>query len=241
MSRKLSFLPGTMCDDRLWSHVRSFLPSTYRVNLVPLYKANDHEHMHRIIAHAIDPATHLIGFSMGAYLGTEYVLQHPGCAKSLTIICGALSDLSARERQRRHTAIELMSRGRFKGLTDISRFVHESRMADPAVAGVVRDMNTDLGKAVFLAQMTAMTDRQNLYPILEQQERVQDLEKTPVHSIFAQDDKMVRLSDADKIKKLIPGVRIDVLPETGHMAPLEKPKELAELIIDFVEHVENKI
>jgi pimeloyl-ACP methyl ester carboxylesterase len=46
-------------------------------------------------------------------------------------------------------------------------------------------------------------------------------------------DMLTPLSEAKRIVKLIPGARLEVLPDGGHMLMLERAETLTQLIVDF--------
>jgi len=59
--------------------------------------------------------------------------------------------------------------------------------------------------------------------------------RVPVLVISAQDDKLTPPKYADYLGSAIPGADRAQIPDAGHIAPLEKPREVNQAIIDFLE------
>jgi pimeloyl-ACP methyl ester carboxylesterase len=54
------------------------------------------------------------------------------------------------------------------------------------------------------------------------------------------DDRIVDPSHARFLRQSIPGAELRLFPATGHLVPVEHPKEVAEAIRDFVRRVETR-
>ena len=65
-------------------------------------------------------------------------------------------------------------------------------------------------------------------------ERIVEI-KVPVLVISAQDDKLTPPKYADYLESAIPGADRAHIPDAGHIAPLEKPREINQAIIDFLD------
>ncbi|MFA9218736.1 MAG: alpha/beta fold hydrolase, partial [Sphingomonadaceae bacterium] len=98
---RLDFIPGTICDQRLWSRLVPLLGDGVDCHYVPLDQASDRAGMHQLIADHSAPSTHLVAFSLGAYLAVEYALAHPQRVQSLVLIANSARGLSDTEIQTR--------------------------------------------------------------------------------------------------------------------------------------------
>jgi pimeloyl-ACP methyl ester carboxylesterase len=64
--------------------------------------------------------------------------------------------------------------------------------------------------------------------------------KMPTLIVQAMDDQIVDASHGRILRQSIPGAQIRILPQTGHMIPLERPQETVEAIAAFVRAAEER-
>ena len=57
----------------------------------------------------------------------------------------------------------------------------------------------------------------------------------PTLLIGADRDPITSLADQERLQTLFPDARLTVLAGVGHLVHYEKPREAAELIVDFLE------
>jgi pimeloyl-ACP methyl ester carboxylesterase len=147
---------------------------------------------------------------------------------SLIMISASAYGLTDAEIAERRKAITYLSTHDYHGIAParIAQFVHSSRTDDPAVAGVMRDMDRDLGKATLIAQLTETTDRVSLGP------RLGEL-GMPVMLIGADADNFSPPPTIRRMEAAIRDVRVSIAADTGHMIPLERPSWLARQIAGF--------
>jgi pimeloyl-ACP methyl ester carboxylesterase len=71
------FLPGTMCDERLWSRLLPELTVQVSPKFVSLSRVVDRESAKQTLAREIPAGSHIVAFSMGGYLALEHTLANP--------------------------------------------------------------------------------------------------------------------------------------------------------------------
>jgi len=226
----LTFLPGTMCDQRLWRPVWTALGPRFSKDYVGVETETTRAGMLGLIhlaAAAGDPL-HLVAFSMGGYLALEYALDNPGRVASLVTIASSAFGLTDAEKAERARALALLEQHDYRGIptTRLNQFVHPSRQSDPDVVDVIRAMDRDLGKPVLLAQLRETSTRVSLAP------RLAELD-IPVLLVGADSDPFVPWSAIERMDALIPGARTQLARQAGHMIPLEQPDWLAAEIARF--------
>lgn len=227
MSR-IDFLPGMMCDERLWTKVVGNLNDRFDACFIPIEKAASREQMRAAIARHSGKPAHLVGFSMGGYLALEYTLAFPERVASLTLVGCSAKGLDPAERLQRRKLIGWLGAHAYNGMTQarLAKFVHPSKLQDPEVVAVIRAMERSLGKPTLLAQLRETAERPSLI------DRLPEL-KCPVCLVAAAEDRMVPLADIEQMQRVIPDSKLHVLAATGHMVPLEAPLPLATLIKNF--------
>lgn len=226
----LTFLPGTMCDRRLWRPVERALGEGFSCDYVPIESETTRAGMLGLIHSAAstgDPL-HIVAFSMGGYLALQYALDNPGRVASLITVGSSAFGLTPQEAAERVRALELLEKHDYRGMATsrLNQFVHPSHRSDPAVVDVIRAMDRELGKPVLVAQLKDTSTRASLAP------RLPEL-AIPVMLIGADSDPFVPWSAIETMASLIPGARTAMALDAGHMIPLEQPDWLAARIAEF--------
>jgi pimeloyl-ACP methyl ester carboxylesterase len=225
---RLDLVPGTLCDQRLWSKLVPLLPADIAVSHVPLFKARTRAQMQTLISARTAPPSHLVAFSMGAYLALEHALAHPNRVASLVLISSSARGLRAEEKERRQRSMAVLEKHAFAGTTasQLRSFVLPGHLDDPSITGVIQQMSLDLGKETMLAQFAASMERADLM------ERLREL-RCPVLIVGSEEDAMVRAADLRAMAELMPGATLEIITGSGHMIPLEAPDKLRDALVTF--------
>ena len=230
MAEILTFLPGTMCDQRLWDPVWQRLIPRFSCDYVPTETEATLEGMLSLIhsAASVGEPLNLVAFSMGGYLALEYALANPGRVASLVTVASSAFGLTVQEKTDRARALAMLEKHDYRGMPParLNQFVHPSRQSDPEVVDVIRAMDRELGKPVLIAQLKETSTRASLAP------RLPELE-IPVLLIGADCDPFVPRQSIEQMAALIPGAQTALAVNAGHMIPLEQPDWLAERITAF--------
>lgn len=225
---RLDFIPGTLCDERMWSRLTPLLGGGFEFNYVPLHQAQTRQQMHEVIAAHSAQSAHLVAFSLGAYLAIEYALLHPERVQSLVLIANSARGLSENEKQTRRRIIPMLKSSAYTGMTRmrLRELLHETHLGDQSIIDIIQQMALDLGKDVLLAQFTASMERPDLM------ERLAEI-KCPVLIVGAAGDQLVDPADLREMQHHLPDARLHIHDGTGHMIPLEAPQPLAADILTF--------
>lgn len=220
---RLDCIPGTLCDERLWSRLAPALGGAFDLRHVPLHEARTRPQMQALIASHSAPRAHLVGFSLGAYLALEHALAHPQRVQSLTLIANSAKGLLPAEIEARQRIVAMLERNAYAGITRqrLRELLHPAHLQDSGITGLIQQMGLDLGKDVLLAQFITTIARPDLMA------RLPELD-FPVLIVGAEDDKLVDPDDLRAMAARLPQATLHLLKEnTGHMIPLEAPGPLA--------------
>lgn len=222
------FLPGTLCDERVWLPVWKQLNISSRA-YVPLQWANSLEEMLALTSDRTDPdgKNHLIGYSMGAYIAALWALTYPDKVASLTLMGYAPTGLSERELKRRKTLIQQLKNNN----VDVSAQSYLVNMMLPEhsddILPVLTDMASDLGAATLRAHIQSTTPRKDLTAKLSQL-------KCPVNLIGAKQDIVSPFSAMQAAQSQIKGARLLAVEDSGHMMMLEQTAAVAALLNELL-------
>jgi pimeloyl-ACP methyl ester carboxylesterase len=56
----------------------------------------------------------------------------------------------------------------------------------------------------------------------------------PTLIVWGEQDEMIPLSVGQRLHQLLPGSKLEVIPQCGHLPALEKPAELARCVLEFL-------
>ena len=216
--RHIVFLPGLLCDHALWAHQASHLADTVSVFVGDLTRDDSIKAMAaRILEEAPDTFA-LVGLSMGGYVAQEIMRQEPERVERLALIDTQARPDTAEQVKTRQGLIRLASLGKFKGVTPrlLPNLVHKDRLEDPAVRDVVLEMAARIGQEAFARQQTAIMGRPDSRGDLHSI-------RVPTVVMCGRQDILTPPELHQEMAETIPGARLVIIEDSGHLAPLEQP------------------
>jgi pimeloyl-ACP methyl ester carboxylesterase len=215
----LVFIPGLLCDARLWRAQVEALAGTADCWIADATRSESMAGLARdLLADSPFERFALAGLSMGGYVALEVMRQAPRRVARL-----ALLDTSARadapeQSQKRHDFIALADRGRFLGVTDalLPLLIHPSRLRDAELVAVVKAMARDIGKEAFVRQERAIMSRADSLPLLS---RI----GCPTLVLCGRQDALTPLERHEEIAAAVTRARLEIVDDCGHLSTLERP------------------
>ncbi|RMD61821.1 MAG: alpha/beta hydrolase, partial [Alphaproteobacteria bacterium] len=164
----MALLPGLLLDERLWRAQVDALASVVEPRVIDLTRQDTVAAMARDVLAAMPDRFALAGLSMGGYVAFEVMRQAPQRVGLLALLDTKAGLDTEEQTARRRGMIELARKGRFKGVTRmlLPMLIHESRLEDAALTGLVMDMAERCGREVFLRQQHAIMTRPDSRPTL---------------------------------------------------------------------------
>jgi pimeloyl-ACP methyl ester carboxylesterase len=195
---------------------------------------------------------HLVGNSMGGAVSVRVAARRPDLVKTLTLISPAMPDAKVRrsvmhfpvlalpfvgERLVRKWAGRFPVENRVAGVYETCFFdpsrLHPDRFALEVEALRRRDgLSHDAASLVGAARtLVGETLRPSPFSLWRAARRV----TAPSLVLFGRDDRLVHPRLAARAVRAFTGARVQVLPETGHLAQMERPGLVAALFREMVE------
>lgn len=220
-------IAGNMCDARLWTAgVRGALPGavdadTTRDATIAAMAAG--------ALAAVEGAVLPVGFSMGAIVALEMARQAPERIAGLVLLdANPGADLperaAVRPRQQdevRAGGLERVVIGELK-----PRYLACANRRDRALLSLLRAMALDLGPDVFVAQSEALRTRADLRGVLPALD-------VAVLIACGAEDALCPPAWHEAMAAQARRATLHVVPDAGHMLPLEQPGLLADIIGDW--------
>ena len=222
-------VPGLLCTPRLY---REQLPTLWRFGPVMIADHTRDDSMERIarriLSHA--PARFaLIGLSMGGYVAFELLRQAPERVAKLALLDTTARPDAPEQSAQRKLQIDLARTGRFAEVPDLlfPKFVAASRRTDEPLRAVVRTMAEETGPEAFVRQQTAIMGRADSRPGLA-------VIRCPTLVLVGGADELTPPERAEEIAAAVPGARLVLVPEAGHLSTIERPEPVTRALVEFL-------
>lgn len=225
MRQKLALLPGLLCDARLWSHQAKHLADLADPWVADFTTQDSIAAMADSVLAAMPGRFALAGLSMGGYVALEIMRRAPGRVSRL-----CLADTSARpdtdaQAKRRRVLMAVAGKGTFKGVTRrlLPYLIHPDRVGEDDLAGTVMAMAEAVGRDAYGRQQQAILARADSRPILASI-------ACPTLVICGRQDAVTPPDRSEEIAAAIPGARLAIIEDCGHLAALERPQAVTALM-----------
>jgi pimeloyl-ACP methyl ester carboxylesterase len=106
-------------------------------------------------------------------------------------------------------------------------FVHPSRREDSGLRQLVHDMGDDVGAGAFVRQQTAVMGRADSRPTLA-------VIACPTLVLTGDEDNTIPNSLSVEMADRIPGAKLTVLPQCGHLPQVEQPQATADALVGWL-------
>jgi len=223
--RPLVLLPGFLCDADLWADMAGDLGKLGAVHYGNVYQDDSLEGMARRVLTESPETFVLVGFSMGGFVARVLTLMAPERVTGVAFVASSAREYSDAERQRRRQGALPGDKPK-KANPGVALGLHPDRERDPVLLERLRGMQRRLGPEVRSRQAA-----------LVRKDGYADLERITCPSLVVacRQDRLRSFAETERMAQCLPRSRFEVIEDCGHMAPLEKPHELAELLTDWID------
>jgi len=211
----LVFLPGFMCDARLFGPQLAAFPDSLVVTTTTkdtmTGMAND------VLAHAPDKFA-LAGLSMGGIVAMEIMRLAPGRVTRLALLDTNHRAETADIKAARMPLIEAVQSGNLGGvLRDqvIPQYLTDGQ-ENHSISDLCVAMGQDLGAAAFVNQSRALMDR------CDQTETLKAID-CPALILCGAQDRLCPVARHQDMARLIPQATLKIIEHAGHLPTLEEP------------------
>lgn len=224
----LVFLPGLLCDARLWRDQAAALADVAAPIIADLTRDDSIAAMARRALGAAPERFALAALSMGGYVAFEILRRAPHRVTRLALFDTSAAPDDAARIARRKAGIASLEIGRFAGVTTplLRQLVHGDHVNGP-VGAAVKAMARRVGAEAFLRQQHAILGRPDSRPLLP---RI----AVPTLVGVGDADRLTPPAQARALQRGIRGSRLHVFPDCGHLPALEQPDETTTLLRDWL-------
>lgn len=226
----LVFLPGMMCDERLFAPQVEALRAQYEIIIPKLGAPSIKEMADNVLDAVPSEKFNLIGLSMGGIVAMEIMRQASHRVLRLALLntnhlADAPQNYATRNRQ-----IEDVQNGKLHDVIVAEMKPHylaKKNMDNEALLNILIEMAMDVGGERFIAQSIALRDRS------DQSETLKTV-RQPTLILCGEEDALCPPERHQQMAEIIPNGRMISIKNTGHISTLESPSEINECLLDWL-------
>jgi 3-oxoadipate enol-lactonase len=239
----LVLLHGFPLDSRIWDAQAASLSDRWRVISIdlpgfgqsqgaqPFTMSSIAGDVHAMLASLGALPCVLGGLSMGGYVALEYVKKYPTDLRALMLIDTRAEGDSAEGKQNRQKMIDLVRASGAKAVADQMR---PKLLAESTLKGnapVVQQLSQ------IMEACPAQTIEHALAAMRDRNDHTADLPSVPVPTLIlvGDHDAITPPSSAEAMNKAIPRSKMVVIPDAGHMTPMEQPERVTRAMREFLD------
>lgn len=221
MKEPILFVPGMMCDARVWTPQIADLSRDFALHFPSIARAESIREMAAEIIHQAPPRFALAGHSMGGIVAMEVLRRVPERVTRVALISTTpLAETPAQAAWREPQIIKAQT-GR---LTEALReaLSPETLAEGPGREAVLAELDAmaaDLGPQVFIRQSRALQRRPDAQKALVTC-------KAPALVLCGGQDKLTPVKRHSFMAELIPYAELAIIEEAGHLPMLETPEKV---------------
>ena len=165
MKTKIYAIPGTFCNETMWSELEKSLPSNIELINIDMPEKDSVSEIVEVLAEQLpkEPSL-LIGFSFGGYLMSAFALKYPQRVEKLLVISDALNKLSDEDVSGRKQFVDYTKSEGFSGISQemASGALHPNRINDTQLHEKIMVMSQSMSAESAQKQMLATTTREDI-------------------------------------------------------------------------------
>lgn len=229
MREPLVFLPGMMCDARLFGPQLAALSPDYTITVAPITKGDRIEEIASGLLDALPGKFALAGLSMGGIVAMELLRRAPDRISRI-----ALMDTNALAETPQSAANyePLIIKAKSGRLADVVAEVMPPDALAPGpyraeVMALLVDMAENIGSITLIRQIRALQRRRDQQATLRRC-------KVPALVLCGEHDSLTPIKRHTFMAELIPYAELKVIEGAGHLPTLEQPEATTEALLDWL-------
>ncbi len=217
----LALLPGLLNDRALWAHQIEALADLAESRVADFTTQGSIAGMARSVLEMMPARFALAGLSMGGYVALEVLRQAPERVGLLALLDTKAGLDSPARTEGRKGFMEQARTGAFRGVSRraLEMYVHPDRLQDAGLTDAVLALTARVGRDAFLSQQAAIMGRSDSLPGLAEI-------ACPTLVLCGRQDGLTPVECHQEIAAAIPGAKLTVIEDCGHLSPMERPEEV---------------
>ncbi|MFT5708348.1 MAG: 2-succinyl-6-hydroxy-2,4-cyclohexadiene-1-carboxylate synthase [Oceanospirillaceae bacterium] len=231
----LYFIPGTMCNELLWSKLWPLLGKSCQLIHLTIPKEGNLVEVIAELVLQIKTSSHgqkfgLIGFSLGGYLASAVSLEFDSQLEKLMVIANTPKALPDKELIQRERIISTVKSHGYHGInrSRVTSFIDEKQHHNNELIELIQQMDSSFGAQELSHHIVALSKRKDLCLELQQS-------KKKIWFCHGDSDHLVDSPRMQIMQLESACIKLKKVPQCGHFLPLEQPIQLSILIRDWLQ------
>jgi pimeloyl-ACP methyl ester carboxylesterase len=225
-------LPGLLCDAYVWEEQKAALEADgHPVFVTDFFGFDSFGAMAEMVLERVPfDRFALAGHSMGARVAMEVVRKAPGRIARLALMDTGIHPTRAGEAAARGALVELARKEGMAALAArwLPPMVHPDRHHDAVLMAPLTAMVQRASPEIFARQQHALLNRPDTAEALASV-------RGPALALVGRHDLWSPVSQHEDIVAAIPGARLAVIEDSGHMATVERPEAVTAAMRDWLD------
>ena len=229
MRYPLVFIPGMMCDSRLFQPQINEFSKQYMVCVTPACSSNSIESISFEILRYLPTKFVLIGLSMGGILAMEIIRKVPERVMKIVLMDTNYKSETSEIKSRRLPQIQLVNEGLLEEVMcqQIKNNYLRKDKQNQEIFDLCLSMANGLGKEIFINQSTALANRKDYKSTLKNI-------KIPSLIICGEYDRLCPIKVHMEMESLIENSTLEIIPDAAHLPTLEQPAYLNKILCKWL-------
>jgi pimeloyl-ACP methyl ester carboxylesterase len=235
MPAELVFIPGLVCDRASFAGPLEALAGLSRCTVVDHGALDSIAAMAQAVLRTAPQEFAIVGHSMGGRVALEIYRSAPQRVAAMALLdtgyqARAAGEAGEREAAERAELLELARRRGMRAMGEqwLRGMVHAARLEDGALVEAILAMIMRKTPEIFAAQIRALLARPEAGPLLAEID-------CPVLLLCGRQDSWSPLARHEQMARMIRGSQLAVIEESGHMSPMERPREVSAALRAWLE------
>ncbi|WP_454784023.1 alpha/beta fold hydrolase [Legionella sp. WA2024007413] len=219
-------IPGALATPKLWFQQEKIFKKP--IHYVDTLNSNSIVQMAERFCSVAPKQFTLIGFSMGGCIALELFRLMPERIEKLVLINSGARHISEKGQLERERSLDLIQKGKFEFLI---KLIFKNSIYDTSkhksLLPLVEEMAFAVGAENYTNQLNAILAKP------DHSELLQDI-KCPTLLIASQQDNVMPIERSEHMAQHIENSKLIYMEQCGHMAMLEKPNLLNQILKDWL-------
>ncbi|MBN4053525.1 alpha/beta hydrolase [Haliea sp. AH-315-K21] len=228
------FLCGLLCDKLVWQSAAKLLEGEFVCSIVSFEGFNSIVDMAKAVADKGPASFILIGHSMGGRVALEVYRQCPERVEMLGLFNTGVHPRKEGEEAGRQKLLDIAATEGMAAVADswLPPMVAGATLQNQSLMQALKEMVSRYSVEQFNDQIHALLQRPAVESLLA-------IINVPALLVSANEDKWSPVKQHKEMLKSIHGSELVVIHGAGHMAPVERPADVAMIIRDFISTIKH--